>query len=138
MNLGMDVVTNNNIVQQAVLRTGSGVFYEGMTLADAKQIGRDKCLMRRDFSNIDKNKDNVLTSDEIMQERDKEVKRLRFDGFLASSFALMDAVSTFKKFSLWNIAFATLFSLFAVDSFSRMKKLDSTNKSLKHNLNIDV
>ena len=43
-----------------IIRTGNGVFHTGMTLDEARMIGRDKCVLRRDFSNIDKNKDLIF------------------------------------------------------------------------------
>lgn len=128
----------NRTINQPRIRTGSGVFYTGMTLQDAKMMGRDKCLLRRDFSNVDKNKDWILTNDEILKERDNEVKRLKFDALLSGALALWDGVATIKKFSIWNAVFATLFGLMTVDSISRHNKLKAANEELKQQLNIDV
>ena len=44
-------------------------FYAGMTLAEAKRDGTDKSWWRRDFHNLDKNRDGVLSVDEVMNER---------------------------------------------------------------------
>lgn len=120
------------------VRTASGVFHTGMTLDDAKMIGRDKCVLRRDFSNVDKNGDNVLTNDEIMVERQRESKMLGFDAFLCGAFALDDWIRIFKgNRTVWNFAFAGLFTAFAIDSLSRKSKLKKINEDIKQQLMVN-
>lgn len=128
----------NNSINKPVIRTGNGVFYSGMTLNDAKMMGRDKCILRRDFSDVDKNNDGILSHEEILNERDKEVKRLRVDALVMGAFAAYDAIGLTKRFSLWNLAFAGLFTAFTIDSVSRSNKLAKANQELKQRLSINV
>ena len=123
-------------INQSVLRTGSGVFYSGMTYNDAVLMGRDKCLLRRDFSDVDKNKDGILSNAEILQEREKEVKRLKIDSIIMGIFALTDAVATIRRPSLWNLAFTTLFAGFTVDSISTKNKLQKANDIVRQQISI--
>ena len=125
-------------INQSQIRTANGVFYSGMTLNDAKMIGRDKCVLRRDFSDVDKNKDGILSNEEILNERDKEVKRLRVDALVMGAFGAYDAMSLTKGFSLWNLVFAGLFTAFTVDSVVRSNKLAKANQELKQRLSINV
>lgn len=46
-----------------------GRFYAGMTLNEAKRNGTDKSFFHRDFHNLDKNKDEFLSVQEILDER---------------------------------------------------------------------
>ena len=73
-----------------IIRTANGVFHTGMTLDEARMIGRDKCVLRRDFENLDKNKDSILTNDEILLEREREAKMLKLDAILMAGFAIYD------------------------------------------------
>ena len=119
-----------------IIRTGNGVFHTGMTLDDARLIGRDKCFLRRDFNNLDKNKDNVLTNDEIILEREREAKMLKWDAILMGAFAVWDIVATIKRPSIFNAVFAALFTGFSIDSIGRKNKMDNANEILKQQLRI--
>ena len=121
-----------------VIRTTNGIFYSGMTLHDAKMIGRDKCTLRRDFSDLDKNGDLILSNSEIIQERKREAKRSVVEGAVMSVFALDDFFRLRKGFSLWNVGFGLLFSFFAVEAFSRSKKIKESNEYIKQNFNIQT
>jgi len=129
---------NLQVAKGSVLRTASGVFYSGMTLHDAKMIGRDKCFLRRDFKKLDKNCDNVLTNDEIMLERDREVKRFKGDGIFIGLFALDEYVRLFKSSGgkIFNIIFAGIFTLGSINAFSKAKKLKESNEYIRKNFNV--
>ena len=51
-----------------------GRFYAGMTLKEAQIDGTDKSFWHRDFHNLDKNKDGVLSVTEVMNERRRSSK----------------------------------------------------------------
>lgn len=55
--------------------TISGDYYKGMTSEEAKQKGIYKKIIGIDFCDIDKNKDGVLSSDEIYKVRNNEIFR---------------------------------------------------------------
>ena len=135
------MISNNDSITmkgfaRPVIRTTNGIFYSGMTLQDAKMIGRDKCTLRRDFSDLDKNGDLILSNSEIMQERKREAKRSVVEGAVMSVFALDDLLSLRKGFSLWNVGFGLLFSFFAVEAFSRSKKIKESNEYIEQTFNI--
>lgn len=121
-----------------IIRTANGVFHTGMTLDEARMIGRDKCVLRRDFENLDKNKDSILTNDEILLEREREAKMLKWDAILMGAFAIWDIVATIKHPNLFNAIFAALFTGFSIDSIGRKKKMDNANAILKQQLKIQA
>ncbi len=125
-------------INQSQIRTANGVFHSGMTINDAKMIGREKCFFRRDFSDVDKNKDGILSNDEILKERDNEVKRLRADALVMGAFGVYDAIGLTKHLSLWNLAFTGLFTAFTIDSIVRSNKLSKANDDLKQQLSINA
>lgn len=119
------------------VKTASGVFHTGMTLNDAKMIGRDKCVLRRDFGNIDLNGDNVLTNDEIMAERKRESKVLGWDALICGLFAADDWIRIARGGrGVLNFVFAGLFTACAIDSISRKKKLQKVNEEIKRQLSV--
>ena len=73
--------------------THNNRFYEGMTLQEAKRLGRDKTWWRRDFNDIDTNKDGVLSAEEIFAERDKIANRYKTFGYLSLAETIFDALS---------------------------------------------
>lgn len=118
-----------------LIKTTDGIFYTGMTRDEAKMIGRDKCLLRSDFEKVDKNKDNVLTNDEIMFERERQAHLCKWDAILCGIFALDDARHLIKgRVDLWNVLFCALFTGFAIDALNRKKKIEAANTELKNQL----
>lgn len=71
-----------------------------------------------------------------MQERKREAKRSVVDGAVMSVFALDDFLRLRKGFSLWNVGFGLLFSFFAVEAFSRSKKIKESNEYIEQTFNI--
>lgn len=57
------------------ITTDSREFYAGMTIDEAKKKKLDKSVFNRDFSDMDKNKDGILSNIEILQERKVEADR---------------------------------------------------------------
>ena len=56
------------------LATVNGNFHVGMTADEAKEKNLFKTKLGRDFTDIDKNGDGILSADEIIKEREKECK----------------------------------------------------------------
>ena len=128
---------SNGISNSKMLHTASGRFYTGMTREEARQLGSEKNTFRRDFNNIDKNKDNVLTNDEILLERELEANRLKIDTVLCTLFALDDIFWAFKgnkSMRLFHSLFAALFAGVAISSVSQKKRMDATNDRLLQEL----
>lgn len=122
-----------------IIKAGNGVFYTGMTREDAAMIGRDKCLLRRDFGNLDKNGDNVLTNDEIMLERERQAHVAIYDAIICGLFALDDVISIIKgPSSFFNFLFGALFTGCAIDSLNKKKKLEAANEQLRQQLRVEV
>lgn len=121
------------------IKTINGIFYTGMTRNDARAIGREKCFLRRDFNNLDKNKDNVLTNDEIMQERERQEHMMGLDVILCGLFALNDVVSIIKgQAGFISFLFAALFAACAVDSLNSKQKAKAVNEELTKQLRVNV
>ena len=132
---------SNAISNSNIIHCSGGRFYTGMTRDEARQIGAEKNVFRRDFNNIDKNKDNVLTNDEILLERECEANRLKIDTVLCSLFALDDifwAVKGSKGMRLFHSLFAALFAGIAISSVSQKKRMDATNDRLRQELSQPV
>ena len=132
---------SNGISNSRMIHSSSGRFYTGMTREDARAIGAEKNFFRRDFNNIDKNKDDILTNDEILLERELEANRLKIDTVLCSLFALDDifwAVKGSKGMRLFHSLFAALFAGIAISSVSQKKRMDATNDRLRQELSQPV
>ena len=69
----------------------SGRFYAGMTIQEARLDGTDKCVWRRDFYNLDKNADGVLSVEEIFDERNRSLKWHKISAGIFSGLAVLDA-----------------------------------------------
>ena len=79
-------MTNNNVK----ITNCNGRFWEGMTLKEAQLNGVDKCKFRRDFYNLDKNRDGILSVNEVMNERERDAKIEKFSAIGFGTIGLMD------------------------------------------------
>lgn len=118
------------------IRTNDGVFYTGMTANNAKNIGRYKNILRRDFTNLDKNKDNILTNDEIILERERDAKMFLWDILLVGFFAAINIYSSIENKKFLNFIFSGIFSLLTAESIILGSKVHKNNKKLKKELSI--
>ena len=116
---------------EKVIKANAGTFYPGMTLQDAKAIGRDKCFFRRDFYNLDKNGDNVLSKEEVMKEREREAKVLLGDSILMGLFAIAEVIYLCKSPKVANAAFTALATACSLSSLSSYKKKVKLNEEIK-------
>ena len=133
MNINNDTLRINNDSQSAKnsLKANGGTFYPGMTLQDAKAIGRDKCFFRRDFYNLDKDGDNVLSKEEVMKEREREAKVLLGDSILMGLFAIAELIYLWKSPKVANAAFTALATACSLSSLSAYKKKVKLNEEIK-------
>ena len=132
---------SNGISNSKMIHSISGRFYTGMTREEARAVKSEKNFFRRDFNNIDKNKDDILTNDEILLERELEANRLKIDTVLCSLFAVDDifwAVKGSKGMRLFHSLFAALFAGIAISSVSQKKRMDATNDRLRQELSQPV
>lgn len=108
-------------------------YYAGMTLTEAKKLGIDKSFWRRDFHNIDKNRDGVLSTDEIMNERKRASK---IDKVMAGVFAgwgIFDIIDSIKSKSKgWLIAGLAINSYLVFNCISRAVKNDKHTKEYEN------
>lgn len=92
---------NSNLITNA-----NGRFYAGMTLNEAKRNGTDKMLLRRDFGNIDKNRDGVLSVDEIIAERKRSASNNKGWAVGFGVTGLIDCIN--DAFHSWGLALVGL------------------------------
>jgi len=70
----------------------SGKFYAGMTRKEAELDGTDSSFWHRDFNNLDKDKNDILSVEEIFEERSRVSKNHKISAALFASFAALDAI----------------------------------------------
>ena len=79
------------------VNVNKGKFYAGQTVQDARREGTEKMFLHRDFTEIDRNHDGVLSVDEIMRERKHQEKSALMSFLIAVPFiAFLDGYM--KKF----------------------------------------
>ena len=106
-----------------------GRFYSGMTLREAKENGTDKSFWRRDFHNLDKNKDGVLSVNEIMKERKRESL---IDKITAGVFTVLGAHDLINsRNSKWKWFWLAIDGYIAVSSILRANRIDRENKEIE-------
>ena len=113
------------------LKANGGTFYAGMTLQEAQKIGRDKCFFRRDFRNLDKDEDGILSKEEVMKEREREAKVLLADSIIMGLFSLAELRYFFKGPQYTNAVFSVLAGACSLSSFSSYKNKVKLNEELK-------
>lgn len=104
----------------------SNKFYAGMTLREAQRLGVDKSFWRRDFHNIDKDKDEVLSVDEIMRERKRSSTSDKVIASIFAGWGLFDAFT--EKSKGWLIAELAFDALVIFNCLSRASKNDKQTK----------
>ena len=104
-------------------------FYAGMTLNEAKRLGVDKSFWKRDFHNVDKNKDGVLSVDEILKERKHSSNSDKIVAGIFASWWIFDAFTTKSKgWLLAELAFAA-FAIY--NCLSRALRNDKKTKEIE-------
>ena len=115
----------------------NGRFHVGMTLEEAKARGVDKCTFRRDFRNLDKNRDGVLSVNEVMNERkrDANIDLLSAIGFGACAF--LDNSKAWLLFDSF-VTGANLFNYFAIKNQDKVYKKMIKNAEQNNRLNVNA
>ena len=104
----------------------SNKYYAGMTLNNAKLLGRDKSFWRRDFYNIDKNNDGVLSVDEIMKERKRSSRSDKVIAGIFAGWGILDAFTTKSKG--WLAAGLAFDALVIYNCLARARRNDKQTK----------
>lgn len=133
MNINNDTLRTINEPKPTgkTLKANGGTFYPGMTLQEAQKIGRDKCFFRRDFRNLDKDKDGILSKEEVMKEREREAKVLLADSIIMGAIAIAELIYLWKSPKVANAAFTALATVCSLSSLSSYKKKVKLNEELK-------
>ena len=105
-------------------------YYAGMTLTEAKKLGIDKSFWRRDFHNIDKNRDGVLSTDEIMNERKRASKIDKVMAGIFAGWGVVDAFTTKSKG--WLIAGLAIDAYLVFNCIARAIKNDKQTKEYEN------
>lgn len=105
-------------------------YYAGMTLAEAKKLGIDKSFWRRDFHNIDKNSDNILSADEIIKERKRSSKQDKIMAGIFAGWGIVDALTTKSKW--WLLTSMAIDTFFIYNCLSRAFKNDKQTKEYEN------
>lgn len=101
-------------------------YYAGMTAEQAKANGTYRSFWSRDFKNIDKNKDGVLSVNEIMKERKRTVRGNYIVSAIAAGFAVLDICT--NKSKVWLAVGLAIDALLGITSFLGAKAIQKENK----------
>ncbi len=126
------------------ITTASGKFYSGMNANTAKKQDIYKSKFSRDFCNIDKNKDGILSPEEILKERKLEAKRKEFWGLVNIGFLTLDllSVSFFKgknkvlKADKLDLLIDIPLGFLGISSLLNSQKIKKENKEIQKELNL--
>ena len=114
-------------------------FYAGMTLKEAQAKGIDKSFWRRDFYNLDKDSNGVLSVDEVMNERKRSANRNKIGAGLMAGIGVIDMISN-RGSKLLLIGDLVLDTFFAYFCLNKAIKTDKQTKMYEeqikaHNIN---
>lgn len=126
------------------ITTVSGKFYSGMNVNTAKNQDIYKSKFSRDFCNIDKNKDGILSPEEILKERKLEAKRKEFWGLVNIGFLTLDLLSVpfFKgknkvlKADKLDLLIDIPLGFLGISSLLNSQKIKKENKEIQKELNL--
>lgn len=126
------------------ITTVSGKFYSGMNANTAKNQDIYKSKFSRDFCNIDKNKDGILSPEEILKERKLEAKRKEFWGLVNIGFLTLDLLSVpfFKgknkvlKADKLDLLIDIPLGFLGISSLLNSQKIKKENKEIQKELNL--
>ena len=111
-------MTNN-----VAITNSNGRFYAGMTLKDARERGVDKCVFRRDFYNVDKNHDGVLSAQEIMAEREYDANAEKWTAICFGTLGFLDFFTPSGKWEkVLGLGIDALLIAFSLNNYNKIKK----------------
>lgn len=128
------------------ITTASGKFYSGMTAEVAKQQDLYKSKFSRDFNNIDKNKDGVLSDKEILMERKSEAKKKQFFGVVNVGILALDILSrpllknkkSVLRANALDFALDIPFAIFGSVNIVSAQKIKKENIEIEKRLNMSI
>lgn len=128
-NFSQSNLDQNNLPQnRPLIMCANNRYYAGMTLKEAKVKDLEKSFWRRDFHNIDKNGDGVLSVDEIMNERKRSSKINKILAGVFTGLGVLDCLGskgTPTFFKLLDIGFD---AFIAITSFNKARRTDKGTK----------
>ena len=126
------------------ITTGNGKFYAGMTYAEAEEQGLAKRVLRTDFTDIDLDKNNKLSINEIIKKREKEIKGEYFGAGLIGFLGLCDfiTISNSVKSKIFWLAVDLFIVIASILKAENLKKgnedFEKIANSLKENGRMDL
>ena len=117
------------------IMTHNGRFYEGMTLKEAKELGRDKTWWRRDFSDIDTDQNGFLSAEEIFTERDKTANDLKSWGYFSAVFSVIEGALSMKNYGKIGIIELCADALVTFLFFNSSKKIKKDTDEMRAEYN---
>lgn len=118
--------------QMPLISVHDNRFYAGMTIDEARKNGTDKSWWRRDFQNVDKDRNGRLSVDEIINERNNSSKCNKIAALLMVPLGIFDASLNLKDSSkLW------LMIDLAIDAFLIFACLNKAMKTDKQTQNYE-
>lgn len=122
----------NNI---PLITNANNRYYAGMTLKEAKAKDLEKSFWHRDFHNIDKNKDGVLSVDEIMNERKRSSTINKIIAVTFAGLGTIDLISNIKDGSKIGLLIdLALDTYIGYSAFNRAMKTDQKTKEYEQQL----
>ena len=110
-----------------------GKFYAGMTLKEAQSNGTDKSFLHRDFHNLDKNKDGVLSVEEVMNERKRSSKVDKWTAGIFGTLGVLDLFSN-RSSKLWYALDLILDTYIVTTSLISAKRIDKGTERIENEL----
>lgn len=110
-----------------------GKFYAGMTLKEAQKNGTDKSFWHRDFHNLDKNKDGVLSVNEVMNERKRSSKIDKWTAGIFGTLGVLDLLSN-RGSKLWYAVDLLLDAYIVATSLISANKIDIGTERIEEQL----
>ncbi len=114
----------------SLITDASNRYYAGMTLDDARKLGIEKSFWRRDFHNIDKDKDGILSKEEIIKERRRSSKINKITAAAFAGLGIFEAIT--EKSKKWLIVTLSLDAFIIASALAKALKIDDKTKKYEY------
>lgn len=114
----------------SLITDASNRYYAGMTLDDARKLGIEKSFWRRDFHNIDKDKDGILSAGEIIKERRRSSKINKITAAAFAGLGIFEAIT--EKSKKWLIVTLSLDAFIIASALAKALKIDDKTKKYEY------
>lgn len=114
----------------SLITDASNRYYAGMTLDDARKLGIEKSFWRRDFHNIDKDKDGILSAGEIIKERRRSSKINKITAAAFAGLGIFEAIT--EKSKKWLIVTLSLDAFIIASALAKALKTDDKTKKYEY------